>query len=185
MDKKILEKNLLEMIEDIYDAEVRIVKALPKMVEGAADEDLKIAFKKHLKETEQHVARLENVFKLLGESPSRKTCQGIKGLVKEGQEILDKKDISPSFKDACIIVAAQKIEHYEIASYVALCSLVKQLSYALSQPQTQFDKIYNLLGETLDEEKNTNLKLTVLAEGTKGMQGIKEEAEKEIMSCCG
>lgn len=184
MEKETVEKNFLELIQDIYDAELQIVKALPEMIETAAYEELKTAFNHHLKETKKQVNRLEIIFKHLNKSPKRKTCQGIRGLIKEGKEIIEKKDISASFKDACLIIAAQKIEHYEIATYGALCALVKHLSHALPSFQTKFNKIYALLKETLNEEKSTDLKLTKLGEGTKHIQGINEEAEKEIISCC-
>jgi ferritin-like metal-binding protein YciE len=182
MDKEDLNDTFLEMIKDVYYAEKQIVKALPKMIETASYEDLKEAFRHHLGQTKEQVRRLESVFKLLGESPKEKTCHGMKGLIKEGEEVMDMDFLSHALRDACLIIAAQKIEHYEIATYGGLCALVAHLSRALKN--NKFVKIQQLLHETLEEEKQTDVKLTKLAEGTKHMQGINEEAEKEIAECC-
>ncbi len=182
MDKEILKDNFLEMIQDVYDAENRIIDALPDMIEAASYEDLKEAFHKHLEETKGQAARLEKVFELLNESPKEKTCYAMKGLIKEGKEIIHKKELTQALKDCCLITAAQKIEHYEIATYGALCAFVKHLNKSLHDKK--FEEILHLLTQNLEEEKKTNHKLTELAEGTRTMQGINDEAEKEIVECC-
>jgi len=146
---------LVAELKDIYSAENQILKALPKMAGAATSTQLKTAFETHLKETEGQVKRLEQVFEKLGRSPSGKTCKAMQGLVEEGNELL-KEDADPEVLDAALIAAAQKVEHYEIASYGTVRTYAAQLGDA---------DICALLQQTLDEEGATDKKLTQLAEG--------------------
>jgi ferritin-like metal-binding protein YciE len=152
---------LLDQIEDLYDAEQRLTKALPKMAEAAHDMQLQSAFREHLVETEGQVARLERVFGLLNQQPASETCDAMKGLIKEGEKAIDA-DADPEIKDAALIAAAQRVEHYEIAAYGTAKAFAERLGRR---------EIVRLLNETLAEEKAADTKLTSLAE-----QGINEEA---------
>ena len=116
MNLETLKELYVEELRDLYNAENQLIKALPKMVKGASSDELKEAFETHLEQTKGHVQRLEQVFEELGEKTKGKTCQAMKGLIEEGSEVL-KADGEGSVLDAAIIVAAQKVEHYEIASY--------------------------------------------------------------------
>lgn len=149
-----LKKLYINELRDLYNAENQLLKALPKMAKGASSPKLKEAFETHLAQTEGHVARLERVFKELDESPKGKTCHGMKGLVEEGSEILEE-DGEESVLDAGIIVAAQKVEHYEIASYGS----VRTFAELLGQK-----KAAELLQQTLDEESQANELLNELAQ---------------------
>ena len=149
-----LEKLYVDELRDIYNAENQLLKALPKMAKGASSSDLKDAFKTHLRQTESHVERLEQIFAELDESPKGKTCHGMKGLIEEGSEIL-KEDGEESVLDAGIIVAAQKVEHYEMAAYGSARTFARLLGQ---------DKAAELLQSTLDEESETNESLNQLAE---------------------
>lgn len=144
----------LEQLEDIYSAEKQITKALPKMMEKATHPDLKYAFQMHLSETEKQIDRLDQVFEMIGKKPSSHTCEAMKGLIKEGEEMIGM-DGEPAVLDAGLIAAAQRVEHYEIAAYGTVCTYAKQLG------QTQ---ALNLLQQTLNEEKTTDEKLTMIAE---------------------
>jgi ferritin-like metal-binding protein YciE len=150
-----LEKLFINELRDLYSAENQLVKALPKMAKGASSPELKDAFEKHLEQTKGHVARLEELFEQLNESPKGKTCHGMKGLIEEGSEILEE-DGEDSVLDAGIIVAAQKVEHYEIASYGSVRTFANLLGK---------DEAASLLQATLDEESETNETLNRLAEG--------------------
>ena len=150
-----LQKLYTDELRDLYNAENQLVKALPKMAKAASSEDLKDAFEKHLEQTKGHVKRLEQVFEALGEKPKGKTCRAMKGLIEEGSEIL-KEEGEESILDAGIIVAAQKVEHYEIAGYGS----VRTFAHLLGQ-----NKAAELLQTTLDEESETNELLNRLAEG--------------------
>src|SRR5438270_777714 len=141
-------------LRDLYNAENQLLKALPKMAKGASSEDLKDAFEKHLEQTKSHVERLEEVFQEIGETPKGKTCKAMKGLIEEGSEIL-KEDGEESVIDAGIIVAAQKVEHYEIASYGSVRTFAQLLGK---------DRSADLLQTTLDEESEANEVLNKLAE---------------------
>jgi len=142
-------------LRDLYNAENQLLKALPKMAKGASSQELKNAFEKHLEQTETHVERLEQVFKELDEKPKGKICHGMKGLVEEGSEILGEEG-EESVLDAGIIVAAQKVEHYEIAAYGS----VRTFANLLGQNEAA-----ELLQATLDEESETNELLNELAQG--------------------
>lgn len=150
-----LEQLYISELRDLYSAENQLLKALPKMTKAASSEELKEGFEKHLEQTKGHVERLEQIFQQLDQSPKGKTCHGMKGLIEEGSEIL-KEDGEDSVLDAGIIVAAQKVEHYEIASYGS----VRTFANLLNQ-----DEAASLLQATLDEESETNEILNGLAEG--------------------
>jgi len=149
-----LEDLLLNQLEDLYDAEHRIIRALPKMSEAAHSPDLKRAIDHHLAQTRQQVDRLDTIFRQLNKSPERETCEAMKGLLREGEEMVDAKG-NPDVRDAAIIAAAQRVEHYEMAGYGTARSLAQHLGYA---------EAVRLLQTTLDEEKEADQKLTQIAE---------------------
>jgi ferritin-like metal-binding protein YciE len=159
-----LQKLYTDELRDLYNAENQLMKALPKMAKAASSEELKDAFEKHLEQTKGHVERLEQVFEELGEKPKGKTCRAMKGLIEEGSEIL-KEDGEDSVIDAGIIVAAQKVEHYEIAGYGS----VRTFAHLLGQ-----NKAAELLQTTLDEEAETNQLLNRLAESIVNPEALME-----------
>lgn len=159
-----LQELYVEELKDLYSAETQITKALPKMAAKAHNPDLKAGFEEHLKQTEVQIERLEKIFEKLGESPTGKTCKAMKGLLAEGDELL-KEEGDPEVLDAALIGAAQKVEHYEIASYGTARTFAKLLGETAAA---------KLLDETLQEEGDTDHKLTELA--MKG--GINREAKK-------
>jgi ferritin-like metal-binding protein YciE len=156
-----LQDLFIEQLQDLYDAEQRLTKALPMMAAAAHDAGLKEAFQQHLRETQNQVKRLEKVFQLLNKKATSKTCEAMKGLVSEGEEAIDAKG-DPEVKDAALIAAAQRVEHYEIAAY----GTVRTFARRLGQREAA-----RLLEETLNEEKMTDQKLTQLAES-----GINQQA---------
>src|SRR5215212_2081739 len=162
-----LQELLIEELRDIYHAEGQLLKALPKMAKAATSERLKEAFERHLEETEQHVERLERAFESLGEPVKGKKCQAMEGLIAEGKEVMDEHSES-SMLDAALICAAQKIEHYEIASYGTICTWADLLG---------LDEVSDLLKETLDEEKTTDETLTEIAESEINTQAVQEQEE--------
>ena len=164
-----LQELYLEELRDIYDAEQQLVKALPKMAKTATNEELKAAFEQHLEQTQEHVTRLEQVFEELGEKPKRKTCEAMKGLLEEGKEMMNE-DAADDVKDAGLIAAAQKVEHYEIATYGTLRTYAEMLG---------FDEQADLLQETLDEEKDTDDNLTELAVSCINLEAAEDEEEEE------
>ena len=149
-----LEDLFVSQLEDLYDAEHRILKALPDVIEKSATPSLKNAINHHLEQTKHHVERLDQVFEILGRSPEGHTCEAMKGLLKEGEEVLTAKG-DPDVKDAAIIAAAQRVEHYEMAGYGAARTFAQQLGY---------DQAAGLLQSTLEEEKSADRKLTEIAE---------------------
>ena len=149
-----LQDLLVEEMKDTYSAETQIAKALPKMAQAATSPQLKAAFEKHLVETQNQVKRLEQIFEKLGESPEGNFCEATEGLVKEGEELMSE-DADPQVLDAGLIASAQKVEHYEIASYGTLTTWAKELGHT---------EIAELLGQTLNEEEMTDKALTQLAE---------------------
>ena len=153
-------------LEDLLSAEQQLVEALPLMAEAASDTALKNAFKNHLKETKTHVTRLERAFKKLGKEPKAITCKGMQGLIKEGEEIM-KDATDPVVKDAGLIGAAQRVEHYEIAAYGTARSHAQALGHV---------ELVDLLQTTLDEEGDANKLLTQLAEGRMTFAGVNEKA---------
>jgi ferritin-like metal-binding protein YciE len=146
----------LVQIQDLYDAEQRLTKALPKMAEAASNSKLKSAFQAHFRQTEQHVARLEEVFSALGLSPERETCAAMKGLIAEGDEAIGASG-DAGVRDAALIAAAQRVEHYEMAGYGTVRTLARQLGR---------DDLAEILQTTLDEEGACDKKLTKIAESS-------------------
>lgn len=144
----------LEQLKDLYSAETQLLDALPKMADGASAPDLKQAFSEHLRQTQEHVRRLERIFDTLGENPKGHTCEGMKGLVREGEQMLGMKG-EPAVLDAGLIAAAQRVEHYEIAGYGTVRTYAELLGH---------DDQVALLERTLDEEEQTDELLTRLAE---------------------
>ncbi len=144
----------IDELKDIYHAEKQLVKALPKMAKGAVNEELKAGILDHLKQTQGHVDRLEKVFKSLGEPIKAKPCKAMKGLIEEGAEALEENDAGP-VRDAQIIGAAQRVEHYEIAAYGTVIAMAKLMGH---------DKEAAILQSTLDEEGDTDKKLTEISE---------------------
>jgi len=144
----------VEQLEDLYDAENRLTEALPKMRDAATSASLKDAFDSHLAETEGHVRRLEQIFAQIGLEPTRETCPAMKGLIKEGQEMIDAEG-DPLVKDAALIAAAQRVEHYEMAGYGTVRSFARRLGLG---------EVVNTLQMTLDEEGAADKKLTQIAE---------------------
>ena len=159
-----LQKLYTDELRDLYNAENQLLKALPEMAKAASSEELKEAFEQHLEQTKGHVKRLEQVFEGLDEKPKGKTCRAMKGLIQEGSEILEE-DGETSVRDAGIIVAAQKVEHYEIAGYGS----VRTFAHLLGQ-----NKAAELLQATLDEESETNEVLNRLAESVINPEAVRE-----------
>jgi ferritin-like metal-binding protein YciE len=148
-----LEDLFLMEVKDLYNAEKQLTKALPKAAKKASSPELKSAIEEHLHQTEGHVNRLEEVFKMMGQPVKGRSCPAMKGILEEADEIIGEK-AEPSVKDAGIIGAAQKVEHYEIASYGTVIQWAAQMGR---------EDIKQLLGQTLDEEKETDQKLSELA----------------------
>ena len=157
----------VEELKDIYWAEKALTKAIPKMIKKATSEDLVDALEAHLEETEGHVERCESVFELLGKTAQAKKCEAMAGLIKEAEEIMEESE-DGVMRDAGIISAAQKVEHYEIATYGTLCQFAKTLG---------LDEVKNILGKTLQEEKNADDKLTTVAESAINVEAAQEEVE--------
>ncbi len=149
-----LHRLFLKELADIYDAEHQLTKALPKLAKVAQSDELREAIESHLEETENHISRLEQVAQSLNETLKRKTCQAMKGLIEEGEDIV-KEQKDTSALDAGIIAAAQKVEHYEIASYGTLCAWAEQMGH---------EEASKLLRETEEEESAADEKLTEVAE---------------------
>ena len=175
MEHQALKDLYIDELKDIYNAENQLVKALPKMAKTANSEELRTGFEEHLEQTRGHVQRLEQIFKELGEKPSGKKCKAMEGLVAEGQEIMGE-DFEDDVMDAALISAAQRVEHYEIAAY----GTVRTYAELLGE-----DTAAQLLEQTLEEEKETDQKLTdmageinVKALGEGSEEGSEEEEEE-------
>ncbi|MGA8271323.1 MAG: ferritin-like domain-containing protein [Candidatus Sulfotelmatobacter sp.] len=153
MAEKGLKELYIDELQDLYSAENQLVKALPKMAKGAASDELRQGFEEHLEQTKGHVQRLEQIFEALGESPKGKKCKGMEGLIEEGSEVLED-DYEGNILDAALIGAAQRVEHYEMAGY----GTVRAMAEVLAE-----NKHVSLLAKTLEEEKETDEKLTQLA----------------------
>jgi ferritin-like metal-binding protein YciE len=151
-----LDELFLEELKDLYSAENQLIKALPKMAKATASNELKDAIEKHLEQTRNHASRLEEAFKELGHKPVQVTCKAMKGLIEEGEEVVQKAQKSAA-RDAGIIGAAQRVEHYEIAAYGTAQSHASVLGY---------NRVEELLKETLGEEKEADSKLNQIAEGS-------------------
>jgi len=154
---------LVDELRDTLSAENQITKALPKMASAVQSEKLKAAFEEHLEQTKGHVDRLKQVFEKLGKSPRSKHCKGMEGLISEGQELIEQQ-MDPEVLDAALIGAAQKVEHYEIAAYGTMRTYANLLG---------LKDVADLLQQTLDEEGQTDKKLTKLAES-----GINADAKQ-------
>lgn len=159
-------------LKDLYSAENQMVKALPKMAKAATSPELRAGFEGHLEQTKEHVARLEKIFKALGESPKGKHCKGMEGLIKEGAEMIDE-DPAPEELDAGLISAAQRVEHYEIAGYGCVSAYAKLLA------ETEAD---SLLQKTLEEEKATDEKLTELSGEINVEAAESDESDDDALS---
>jgi ferritin-like metal-binding protein YciE len=155
-----LHKAFLDELADLYDAEHQLIKALPKMAKAAQSDELREAFESHLQETEGHARRIEQAVRALGETPRRKRCKAMDGLIAEGKELMEEYEDNPAL-DAVLISAAQKVEHYEIASYGTVCAWAEQMNHP-----TALEK----LRANLDEEKAADEKLTAIAEGVANPQ---------------
>jgi ferritin-like metal-binding protein YciE len=170
MQKDSLQELYIDELRDLYNAETQLVKALPKMAKASSSDELREAFENHLRETSEHVSRLEQIFEQLEEKPSGKKCRGMEGLVKEGAETMEE-EYGDNVMDAAIIGAAQRVEHYEMAGY----GTVRAMAELLGREQD-----VSLLEQTLVEEKKADAKLTELsrdinpkaAENDKGKQAI-------------
>jgi ferritin-like metal-binding protein YciE len=167
MQESALKELYIDELKDLYSAENQLVKALPKMAKAATSSDLKAGFEEHLKQTEGHVKRLERIFTSLGESPNGKKCKGMEGLITEGKEMIDE-DPGDEELDAGLIAAAQRVEHYEMAGYGCVATYAKLLDE---------NEAFTLLRQTLDEEKETDKKLTKLAEHINVVAAGAEEDE--------
>lgn len=164
-EETMLKELFIEELKDIYWAEKHLIKALPKMKKAATSEELAAAFEDHLAVTEKQAERLEQVFELLNLTPRAKKCEAMEGLVKEAQNIIEELPKGSGVIDAGLIIAGQKVEHYEIAAYGSLVQLAKTMGE---------NEIAGLLQQTLDEEKETDQLLTELA-----VSGINITAESE------
>ena len=157
---------LVDEIRDIYHAEKQITKALPKMIKNASNAELKAGFEKHLEETHEQILRLERVFDALDEKATAKTCEAMKGIIKEGEKTMGE-DMEPEVMDAALVACAQKVEHYEIASYGTVIAWAEKLGLI---------EVVEELRATLEEERATDERLTMLAEGGINALAAKDEA---------
>ena len=171
MTKDSLRELYIDELKDLYSAEKQLTKALPKMAKAATSEELSAGFEEHLEQTQGHVQRLEEIFSMMDEKPTGKKCMGMEGLVKEGAEIMGE-DFSDEVMDAALISAAQRVEHYEIAAYGTVCAYADLLGES---------EHASLLRQTLEEEKETDQKLTQLSEqiNVDANEGASEESEEE------
>jgi hypothetical protein len=161
-----LHKLFVDALKDIYYAENAIVDALEKMEAAATTEELKDAFEDHQLQTKKHISRLEKVFKLIGEQAEKKECKAIVGIIKEGEEIIKSTEDGSMTRDVGLIIAAQKVEHYEIATYGGLVQLAITMGH---------DKAADLLERTLQEEEDTDLLLTDIAESSININAEQED----------
>jgi ferritin-like metal-binding protein YciE len=163
LEAKNLHEAFVEELKDLYSAETMIIDALPKMEKAASTDQLKQGFSKHLDQTKKQRDRLDKIFDRLGTKPGNKTCHGMEGILKEGEMIMQKK-MDPHVKDAALIAAAQKVEHYEIAMYGTMATWADFMDH---------DEIARMLKETLDEEKKTDQLLTQMAEKQVNKQAVR------------
>jgi ferritin-like metal-binding protein YciE len=167
MELRSLNDVLTHELRDLHSAETQLVAALPKMAQAASNDELRQAFEHHLDETRDHVSRLEEIFGQIGTSSAGETCEGMEGLIKEGDEIVSAGGDSAA-KDAALIAAAQRVEHYEIAAYGTARTLADELG---------IDDAKELLDQTLDEESNADKLLTKIATGGLFKAGINQQAQ--------
>jgi len=165
-----LDKLFTDSLKDIYWAEKHLTKALPKMKKKATTDDLKSAIEEHLAQTEEHVSRLERVFEICGKKAQAKKCDAMEGLTKEADSIIEETESNTMTRDAGIIMAAQKVEHYEIATYGSLVQLAKTLG---------MNDAAEILHQTLEEEKQADEKLTEIAEWNVNQAAAQEAGEEE------
>jgi|ERR1044071_3381554 ferritin-like metal-binding protein YciE len=160
----------LDELRDLHNAENQLVKALPKLAKASSSDELREGFEQHLEQTKGHVERLEQIFEAMDESPGGKKCVGMEGVIKEGSEIMDE-DFEAAVMDAALIGAAQRVEHYEIAAYGTVIAFADQLGES---------EHASLLKQTLEEEKETDQKLTSLSEEINSQASSESEtAESE------
>jgi len=168
MEKEAMRELYINELKDLYNAETQLVKALPKMAKASSNEKLREAFEEHLRQTSEQVSRLEQIFEMLEEKPTGKKCLGMEGLVKESAETM-REDYEDAVMDAALIGAAQRVEHYEIAGY----GTVREFAQLLGE-----DEHVPLIEQTLEEEKQTDEKLTELAQEINS-QAEETESESE------
>lgn len=161
-----LHQFFMEQLQDIYWAEKKLVKTLPKLEDAATSRELKKAFSDHLMQTKNHVTRLENVFEMMGEDAKAKKCPAMAGIADEGEEIIDETDEGTAQRDVGLIFAGQKAEHYEIATYGGLVQLAKTMGHS---------EAADLLSQTLAEEKQADQLLTQIAEKSSNMRANQEK----------
>ncbi len=170
--KSLLQKLFVDGLKDIYWAEKHLTKALPKLMKAATSEQLKQNFQEHTLVTEQQIGRLDQVFQLLGTKAVAKKCEAMEGLTREADTIVSETQKGTMSRDAGLIMAAQKVEHYEIASYGSLAQLASTLG---------LEEAKNLLGQTLQEEKDTDERLTQIAVSSINIEAEKEQAPIEVI----
>jgi ferritin-like metal-binding protein YciE len=163
-----LKELFIDELKDLYNAENQLVKALPKMAKASASADLRQGFEQHLEQTKGHVQRLETIFKDLGENPKGKKCKGMEGLIEEGSEAIQ--EYEEAVRDAALIGAAQRVEHYEMAGYGTVIALARRLGQ---------QKHADTLEKTLNEEKETDAKLTALSETVNAEAAQDEQSNPE------
>jgi ferritin-like metal-binding protein YciE len=166
----LLEKFFHDQLRDIYWAEKALLKALPKMQKKATTEELKQAFEDHTAVTEEQTKRLEQVFEIMGKRAQAKKCEAMEGLIKESEEIIEETEDDTMTRDVALIMAAQKVEHYEIATYGGLVQLAHTMNMS---------EVAEILEQTLQEEKDTDQLLTYIAENDINMEAEMEGAETE------
>jgi ferritin-like metal-binding protein YciE len=171
MTKNTLQELYVEELKDLFSAETQLTKALPKMVKAASSKELRQGFEEHLEQTKGHVERLQQIFEMLEEKGTGKKCLGMEGLIKEGAEVMGE-DFGDAMMDSALISAAQRVEHYEIAGYSSVIAYAELLGESEQAP---------LLRETLEEERQTDEKLTELAKeiNIQAQQGDSEQQEEE------
>ena len=170
-DNSMLQEFFHDELKDIYWAEKHLVKTLPKMRKAASSPELQSVIEDHLEITRGHVSRLEQVFDLMGYKPQAKKCDAMEGLTKEGESIIEDTEAGTSTRDVCIILAAQKVEHYEIATYGGLAQLARTLGHT---------DVAEILDNTLSEEKEADATLTRVAENDINYEAsVEQEAEQD------
>ena len=165
-----LEKFFIDQLKDIYWAEKHLLKALPKMQKAATTEELQLAIEEHIGVTEEQVGRLDQIFEIMGRKPQAKKCEGMEGLIAEGESVIEETEDGSMTRDAGIIISAQKIEHYEICAYGGMATLAETLG---------LDEVADLLKQTLAEEKETDQLLTEIAENDINWEAEQEGTEEE------
>lgn len=169
-DSSMLEKFVLDSIKDIYWAEKHLLKAIPKMNKAATSPELKQAFTDHLAVTQGHVERLEQVFEMMGKKAQAKKCDAMEGLTKEAESIIEETEAGTKTRDVALIMAGQKVEHYEIATYGGLVQITKTIGK---------NEISDILAQTLAEEKEADQTLTDVAENNINFEATSEDADEE------